>query len=1143
MKLTPSKLIEASAGTGKTYTLVREVIGLLALGVNVQELLIVTYTVNAAQELRERIYKEIMLKLLAFDSMPSTKTKSDRPTARKERDYFKKAVDDFSLLRISTIHSFTLSVLTDYPLLCNYHLFQNTIFNPENDYQIFANKFYHNYLQSSSPIVYQASKALQYNVQHLITLIQYATTLNKVRLFDQSETRKIDQAEIKKFITAQKKFEKDLHRCLTADSTALKKRELNKINKELLGAEFCFLSQKKFDEIKKIVEGLPQKKSNDQSTLNNCISNFLQVQIFFQNQLLHHFLYLDQQFLVYCKQEITKKIFRDHQISYSYMLEKTTQAIEESADLRKRIQEKYRVALVDEFQDTDSYQWQIFSLLFLDSQAEKPLTLILVGDPKQSIYAFRGANLHIYLQARTTLQKNGLKIQNLTSNYRSTDFLIRGLNYLYQRMKNPFSHEQIKYHPINAKSNLTNISPAIEFIYLQYLEKKKKKSELRYQCGLACAQKILQLVRDYKANLNDIAILSYQNNQANLIHQALQTANIKSRLMDNSSVFQSETALAFYQLLVTLLDPLDLSSMRLLYATIFFSEGEILAEAEMAHFRERLFSYQQMFMKNENPWYTLLEKILYTEKIREKLVKLGKNHLANLEKLLEILIYQQGDQSLDKVGKFLEEYIHSPLSSDQLQRELGIDVAQRFFGDEQAVSILTVFRAKGLEFEYVLLPFLWDQRDSKQVGKEKFLSHYDMKDDQYICYPQYLFKYSLARYQEKSKVKANPLNVIASASIDDQIRESRRLLYVQLTRAKKQVSIITPPLISLQSMYGGLDLRNPFLTLICGEQTTEQQLENSQLLLLSLQGIVKWNHEIFSLQMKKKFNQDYGKYSSTSTIDAKPKLVTPPKIIHEGIQIISYSKIVHSQSASILDARDYQDDSSLQKKLTEEASFCDLLNFPAGAHAGTFFHTLLQDYYSREQVAGKNQIASAIKDNLEKNQFDGRWLNPLLEFFQMLDHKQLTTDGFRLEKLDQRLIEMPFYFHLNETVIHGFIDFIFSWQNRFYWIDWKSNYLGASLIDYQKDDMLTSIKQNSYDVQYLIYSEAVDRFLQYRIKEYSYEQHFGGLFYIFLRGINTQNDNGIWFHRPDAAKIKALRKKKMSRSEFLSYADFSKFGK
>ena len=113
-------------------------------------------------------------------------------------------------------------------------------------------------------------------------------------------------------------------------------------------------------------------------------------------------------------------------------------------------------------------------------------------------------------------------------------------------------------------------------------------------------------------------------------------------------------------------------------------------------------------------------------------------------------------------------------------------------------------------------------------------------------------------------------------------------------------------------------------------------------------------------------------------------------------------------------------------------------------------------------------------------------------------------------------------FNPHQGIMTGFIDLVFEYQGRYYIADYKSNHLGNQQSDYHQHNIKVAIQQHRYDLQYLIYSVALHRYLQKRIADYDYQTHFGGAYYLFLRGMGQGSEYGVYYDRPEFSLIERL---------------------
>jgi len=250
----------------------------------------------------------------------------------------------------------------------------------------------------------------------------------------------------------------------------------------------------------------------------------------------------------------------------------------------------------------------------------------------------------------------------------------------------------------------------------------------------------------------------------------------------------------------------------------------------------------------------------------------------------------------------------------------------------------------------------------------------------------------------------------------------------------------------------------------------------------------------------------------------------------------------------ILDV-DSSDDQQGEELLEPEKS---IFTFPKGARPGTFLHTLFEEVEFTKPATSQSNT-EIMADLMESEQLDSTWL-PVLQILvdtvldTPLDGKQLKLNQ---KQASQRLVEMEFLlpieiltapalnrviqrhdplsakagdlgFHSAQGMLKGFIDLVFEHQGQYFILDWKSNFLGNNLSDYHGDALKDAMAEHRYDLQYQIYALALHRFLRSRLPTYDYHSHFGGVYYLFLRGMDGESEHGIFYARPTLELLQDL---------------------
>ncbi len=268
-------------------------------------------------------------------------------------------------------------------------------------------------------------------------------------------------------------------------------------------------------------------------------------------------------------------------------------------------------------------------------------------------------------------------------------------------------------------------------------------------------------------------------------------------------------------------------------------------------------------------------------------------------------------------------------------------------------------------------------------------------------------------------------------------------------------------------------------------------------------------------------------------------------------RITSYSGLVNSAN-SHTEQPDYDQAEDYQPQSAEHNRF----GFPRGADAGICLHSIFE-LIAFDEPSGHPDI---IRDQLARAGFDDSWQTVIQSWIQDILDTPLTGGGSLAQINTQaRVNEMAFFFPLESVdrsrfnrvltqhghaplptgyqqlhgLMGGFIDLVFEHQGKYYLLDYKSNHLGNNFEDYLPDQLQSAIDHHRYDLQYLIYSLALHRYLKNRIRDYDYAQHFGGVYYLFLRGMQPQNTpaTGVYFSQPASSLIEALDQLCTGKSE------------
>ncbi|WP_448508877.1 exodeoxyribonuclease V subunit beta [Immundisolibacter sp.] len=803
---------------------------------------------------------------------------------------------------------------------------------------------------------------------------------------------------------------------------------------------------------------------------------------------------------------------------------------------------RYPVVMIDEFQDTDPLQYRLFD--HMHRAAADGSGLYLIGDPKQAIYQFRGADVFAYLAARNTVPP--AQRHTLTTNQRSTGRLVGAVNALFGRHPRPFvldaPGQEIEFYEVAAAGRREKAPllvdgeslPACEVWWLPHGGDPVSKERASEQALAATAARVAQLLslgaagrarvgEDALAGRH-IGILVRTNRQAGQVQATLRRVGVDSVCLREDSVYQSAEAAALERILQAALDPAVSGALRAALATHLLgaTAGDIAAlDGDEAAWERHV----ALFQNARRRWLAAgpLPMLLG---LMEEAGIIGRLHaspdgaraLTNLMHLGELLQAQAASRpGLDAQLRFLHDAI------------AGVDgVAEnqqlRLESDANLVQIVTVHKAKGLEWEIVFLPFVWDENKPRDAPPFEF---HDPKDLAFTA-------------------DLDPSSVHAPLARKEDLAERVRLLYVALTRARQHCALPFGVINQAERgalawlLYGGEHLSA--LDEAAARAPWQALAAASDGALVLTDPPTEAQHPVGSAPQVGQARTFAGHIDSRWRVTSYSALavgaVGADRPDHDAVD---------AGAVAVVEATNL----ALPEGSAERAGPLSIARFPRGAAAGTSLHSLFEgiDFPHAHGPA----LGDAVAQTLARAGYPPLW-QPTLERL-VADVLDTPLDGQTLRLRDilreQRRDELEFYFPLArieaatlnrlleattlaadaaalrfdavEGVLKGYIDLVFEHAGRFYLADYKSNWLGQSAADYAPEALRAAMAEHRYDLQYLVYTVALHRYLRLRVPGYDYDRHFGGAYYLFLRGMGPgQGKAGIYFDRPDAALVRAL---------------------
>ncbi|MFQ2245739.1 exodeoxyribonuclease V subunit beta [Aeromonas enteropelogenes] len=830
-----------------------------------------------------------------------------------------------------------------------------------------------------------------------------------------------------------------------------------------------------------------------------------------------------------------------HQLSFDDLLKDLDGALGSSLGERlcERIRATYRVAMIDEFQDTDPQQYRIFHRLY---GGHKDTALLMIGDPKQAIYGFRGADIFTYIQARRNVSAH----YTLGRNWRSSSALVAAVNGLFERAKDPFIYEaDIPFLPVEAQGKSKALlleGETAPVLHCWQLTGQPTFNKGDYQSKMARAtaaeiHRLLTLAREDKALIGetpvkagDIAVLVRTGAEGKLVQQELARLAIASVYLSNrESVLEQVEAREILLILHACQNPSEERSLRAALATGLF-DLDAKALDELASDERAWESAVQEFMEYRKVWHkrgvlAMLRALLHRRNLAASLLasSYGERRLTNFLHLGELL--QQVSSELDG------EYALLRWLGEAVNRQSGQDAEQilRLESERKLVQIVTIHKSKGLEYPLVFLPFICSHRsadtplyhEADEAGNRTILDLTGAED-------------SLAEADK------------------ERLAEDLRLLYVALTRGVYATWLGLAPVRSGNGKSEKTDLHQTAIGYLLqkGEEGDAATLATAlRALAEDLPGVAVGEPSL----------------TRPAPLPAEEEQLGEPQVrrfggtLERDWWISSYSGLAaqgHGHSKGVLANPGFDDEvvteaAALAAEEPVQAPQPSIFTFPKGARPGTLLHSLFEtiDF----QSAAGEPLAQHIATLLAQDGFDESWAQVLQQQVEAVLDTPLET-GFgepvRLRDLapERKQVELEFFLPMGRVtapaltalcqqhdplsrgnkplsfatvqgMLKGFIDLVFEWQGRWYLLDYKSNHLGMSPADYSRPALEQAMVDHRYDLQYQLYSLALHRLLSLRLPGYDFEQHFGGVFYLFLRGMPQ---GGIFHTRPSRELVLGL---------------------
>jgi exodeoxyribonuclease V beta subunit len=825
---------------------------------------------------------------------------------------------------------------------------------------------------------------------------------------------------------------------------------------------------------------------------------------------------LESEFCGWAGEELRQRKCDRRVQSFDDMLTRLEAALrgQVGTELRKSLRERFAVALVDEFQDTDPVQYSIFSQIYRNNDG----SVFLIGDPKQAIYGFRGADVFTYLRAARVAHRH----YTLGQNWRSEARLVDGVSAIFGQRANPFVIEGINLSPVTA-SGKADAEPLtiggerdqpVHFWIASIRDRPRVEEAVAAEIASLLAGETK--IGSRKIEPRDIAVLVNNNTQPISIQRALSRYRIPSVVYSAASVLKSSEASELLRVLLAVAQPTHEKIVRAALATELFGLNatalEDLAsdESGWATMLNRFADYHLLW--RDHGFVQMMRAFLIGEKVRSRLLSWrdGDRRLTNLLHLIELLHTACVENRFGIDG--LIKWLGRQISGAGEGRE---DYELRLESDEDAVRIVTIHKSKGLEYGVTFCPFV---RKEPWTGSKEFLKFHE--DDKLVL--------DLAEDPKHKKIRGS-----------EELAENIRQLYVGLTRARHRTYPIwqerkNRSKSALAWLFSGASSPEAFLDGTKGSDVG-----------FSLRSSFADSDEVVVENLPETEGKVFARTAALPTTLA-PRVFD--KEIDRSWRISSFTSLISGRTEQT-ETPDY-DAVESDGEIAEGAALPakGIHAFPGGMRAGTCLHLILEEL----DFTDLSQLRPIVTRKLADFHFEN-FADVVCEALEKTLCLPLGEDGFTLSEISRasRLSELEFTFPITALTtsrlrkvfqiddlplaidhlqfaptngfMKGFIDLVFERAGRFYFADWKSNWLGTDASSYAPQNVAAEMTRHFYNLQLSIYTVALHRYLQQRLADYDYEKHFGGAFYIFLRGIDPRKpSNGIFFARAPHKFVRQL---------------------
>lgn len=1139
-------IIEASAGTGKTFTIEHLFVDLLRSSpITLEQILVVTFTEKATAELRARIRKLIETVLIGTSVAEPDADSEMIALDGEDRSRLERSLWAFDRASIFTIHGFCQRVLTDCAFLTGMS-FDLKVVDARQPFR----RAFRAVLRESIANGKEERTLLEQWVSdggrtddlekmllkaHQRRYLESAPADTRTRL-----DRRFKSVDVQKLGLDYRSNNLNLNpRQLNAALRALK--ELGRLidTPSSMPAFFKLVDEFDFRPLTKATN------TRDSRQLPNTITEFMQ--LITELQLAAAIenkaekateTNLVETYLPAVRARLNREKREQGLVDYEDMLDWLLLALDSpnGAALLDTLRRRYRFGLADEFQDTDDVQWKILKRIFVDGEGDN--RLFVVGDPKQAIYGFRGADVYAYLSACHELSKANAQALPLVTNFRSTYSLLDAVNHIFdQGVESPFFSGKIIYNDparcgrpdleaVDANSDAAK--PIVIMRFLPSGGRPGFAAEARESIGRYIASSLRKMLSDAGrlqiqdrvratndaetriVKPGDIFVLTRTRRESEEIGAYLREYGVPFAFYKLDGLFQTKEARDVLDVLRAIEEPQDRSLRLRGWGSRFFAvryeDLPTLGDVPDSHpLNERLYKWSSM--SEGGHFAELFDSLIHESGLaeRELLLSRGERELTNFLHIMEVLLERAiADRlSLGGIIELLEDYIagrSEPPGPD--------GNVHRIEGDREAVQVMTMHMSKGLEADVVFL-----------FGG----SHRNWQRDKLTIFHN--------EDGRKFAIGTGMQRLVADELKREEAEEDQRLLYVAVTRARAMVFL---PFFSegcTKTAVNGFykPLNDRLKTIVRNIEADDRRTAG----LFQIEDV----QDSSPAGPTDSTLRAIAEWSPPATLlvdDSEPETTFErARRDHSALMMSSYTALKRAARPSVwsLSADEFKTDLEVESEASDLAG---------GSQVGIFLHDVIERILELntfgetpdfESWRDRSDIKQLFRDSMRSHHVnDPGWVDRGREVvFKTLNTRFTLADGRLLGPLHQcnGIREMELIYPIPEdpharTVergfLKGFVDFVFEQEGLVYFADWKSDLLPS----YHSPALEEHVKHN-YTLQAQIYLVGIIKLLRLRTEE-DYAKRFGGLLYVFLRGVSSDNEGqqGLYFHRPAWEQVVGL---------------------